>query len=285
MESDPSLTSSTHDHYISAIIPVLEELADVRVLWKHGLMNPGGPHRRLAGSLSPISIGEDECRVFGRLIEAFRPENAFIVGNAFGLSSTYIALAMRDAGADHVIAMDTETEGDGASCAVLARTLAKRLSLDLLHAKKGESPQDTPFVIESEQYDLVFLDGNHLRPYVRDDLHGVLPYLKDDSVVVFHDYFMPGVREGVAAAHAAGLSCLWLPTSCEMVLATKCPTRLAALCAVFPEGRTDPEHQRRPLAYSLVSIARAIELAATVLVERIQGRVAMRIAPSTERPT
>jgi predicted O-methyltransferase YrrM len=237
--------SVNHRKHIRAVSNALSELANVRTLWRWGCVNHGGPHRRLAGSPTPVSIGEDECEVFGGLIERFAPKNAFIVGNAFGFSAAYIALAMRDIGADHVVALDAETEGDGAELARVARGIAKRLHIDLLHIKKGLSPQDVPAAVEAPQYDLIFIDGNHNAPYVRNDLQGLLPFAHDKTVFVFHDFFLDGVRDGVQAAQAAGLKCLWLPTSCEMVVATRSEQRAAELRDLFPKGADVPKNRAR----------------------------------------
>jgi predicted O-methyltransferase YrrM len=237
--------SSVHERHIRAISKALNELANVRTLWSRGCVNKGGPHRRLAGSPTPVSIGEDECEVFGAVIERFKPKHCYIVGNAFGFSAAYIALAMRDIGAEHVVALDAELEGDGVDLANVARGLAKNLQVDLLHIKKGFSPQDVPATVEVDKYDLIFIDGNHNAPYVRNDLHGLLPYMHDETVVVFHDFFLDGVRDGVEAALASGLHCLWLPTSCEMVVATRSETRLQQLREIFPKGAGVPSHRRK----------------------------------------
>lgn len=236
---------AAHKQHIELITNALGELANVRTMWRHGCVNQGGPHRRLAGSPTPVSIGEDECQVFGALIERFSPKQAFIVGNAFGFSAAYIALAMRASGAEHVIALDAETEGDGAELASVARGIAKRLNVDLLRIKKGLSPQDVPGAVEAQHYDLVFIDGNHNAPFVRNDLRGLLPFMHEQTVVVFHDFFLDGVRDGVLAAQQAGLHCLWLPTSCEMVVATRSQERLIELRDLFPEGAAVPRERRR----------------------------------------
>ncbi|HET8937858.1 MAG TPA: class I SAM-dependent methyltransferase [Polyangiales bacterium] len=252
----------------------------MRTVWPDGCMHEGGPHRRLAGRPTPISIGEDECGVFGALVHRFAPKQCFIVGNAFGFSAAYIALAMRDSGADHVIAMDAETEGDGPQVANVARGLAKRLNVDLLKIKKGFSPQDTPGAVEAPAYDLVFIDGNHESPYVRNDLHGVMPYIHDDTVIVFHDFFFEGVRDGVAAALDIGLHCLWLPTSCEMVVATRSAKRFAELRALFPEGTDNPLQHRTSLAKNMLWWARAVGVHREVWVEKLTGVGPLRPAAS-----
>jgi len=270
-----------HQNYIRSVTNALDELANVRTIWENGCIHRGGPHRRLAGCPTPISIGEDECAVFGALIHRFHPKQAFIVGNAFGFSAAYIALAMRDAGAEHVIAMDAETEGDGPQNANVARGLARLLKVELLRIKKGFSPQDTPKAVDASHYDLIFIDGNHYAPFVRNDLNGVLPYLHDDSVVVFHDFFLEGVRDGVKAAIDAGLRCLWLPTSCEMVVATRSEKRFAELRALFPNGSDDPMRHTVSLLQTALWWARTLPVQGSVWRERLTGIGPLR--PSATR--
>ena len=90
------------------------KLAQVGFVWPKGLLNPGGPHRRLRGHHYPISIGEDECLVFGKLIAGLRPQHCYIIGNAFGFGSAYIADAMKHNGGKSVITLDNQSEGAGA---------------------------------------------------------------------------------------------------------------------------------------------------------------------------
>ena len=177
--------------------------------------------------------------------------------------------------------MDAETDGDGPQNANVARGLAKRLDVELLRIKKGYSPQDTPGAVEAAQYDLVFIDGNHYSPFVRNDLLGVLPYLRDDSVVVFHDFFLEGVRDGVKAAIDAGLRCLWLPTSCEMVVATRSEQRFNELRALFPDGSDDPLRHRISLMRTALWWARTLPVQGSVWFERLTGIGPLR--PSATR--
>jgi predicted O-methyltransferase YrrM len=212
----------------------------VGFLWEKGLLNPGGPHRRLKGFHYPISIGEDECRVFGKLIEKFRPEHCYIVGNAFGFSSAYIADVMKRCGGKSCVTLDNQSEGAGQIAAGIADRLTKQLGLeDILRNKKGSSPEDIPATAERDEYDLIFIDGLHRHPQVTHDLEGLLPYVGDDTIVVFHDSWIIGVPEAVDRAKQEGFRCLWVPTSCEMILATRSQQRFTELEQIFPEGVED----------------------------------------------
>ena len=237
--------------YVDTVVNALEEIAATKIVWDKGFANKGGPHRRLAGNKGPISIGEDECELFGRLIETLRPQNCFIVGNAFGFSSAFIAMVMQDHGGRSVITLDAQTEGHGERNAQVARALTERLRLNLLKNKKGFSPRDLPAAAEDKTYDLIFLDGNHDHPQVTHDLIGALPFAHDKSVIVLHDFWLPGVLYGARAAEAAGFHCLLVPTSCEIVLCTRDRATFDKLRQVFPEGRPNVAQQYRPLKYGV----------------------------------
>jgi len=221
---------------LQRVVNALNEITQTSLVWPGGLIHPGGPHRVLAGTLFPVSIGEDECAVFGRLIEQFRPAHAFIVGNAFGFSSCYIADVMRQNGGQSVVTLDSEVEGRGPACARIARQLAEKMELNLLKNKKGESPADTASAVETDRHDLVFIDGNHSHPHVSRDFEGILPFTNEQTIVVWHDFWLAGIVPCLQAAERQGFRWLWLPTSCEMVLGVRDTSVFAKLEGMFPEG-------------------------------------------------
>jgi predicted O-methyltransferase YrrM len=221
------------------VVATLESITETRIVWRDGLMNPGGPHRRLRGMISPISIGEDECNVFRRLIEAVRPRHAFLIGNAFGFSSAYIAHMMEANGGESVVTLDSQTEGDGLRCARIAQQLADELRLSILTSKQGTSPQDVSTAVLADDHDLVFIDGLHAHPQVTQDFEAILPFTRPEAIFVWHDYWVPGVPQGVEAARARGVRALYLPTSCEMVLGTRDEMVFNRLRAVYPEAREE----------------------------------------------
>jgi len=228
------------DESLTRVTSELDKLAPIGFLWEQGLLNPGGPHRRLRGHHYPISIGEDECRAFGTLIEAMRPVHCYIIGNAFGFSSAYIADVMKRCGGKSVITLDNQSEGSGQYTAGIAQKLSDTLGVsDILKNKKGSAPQDIAATVEQPYYDLIFIDGLHRHPQVTHDFDGMLPYCPDDGVIVFHDSWIIGVPEAVARAKQLGFRCLWVPTSCEMIFATRDPVRFARLQALFPNGIED----------------------------------------------
>ncbi|HVU00577.1 MAG TPA: class I SAM-dependent methyltransferase [Polyangiaceae bacterium] len=232
--------SASTDDSLDAVIRTLDSIAETRFVWKDGLFHPGGPHRRLKGEQYPISIGEDECRAFGRLVRAMRPEDCFIIGNAFGLSSAYIAHVMKGHGGKSCITLDDQSEGNGQRCAKVAQELASKMGLDgFLFNKKGRSPENTLEAAAGKKYDLIFIDGLHRHPQVTYDFDGVQPIAKPTSVFVWHDGWIPGIPESVAAAKRQGVHCLWLPTSCEIIVGSRDAGVFEKLQAAFPEGEIE----------------------------------------------
>lgn len=221
---------------LNRVVSALNDVAETSLVWPRGLLHPGGPHRVLAGSLLPISIGEDECAVFGRLIDRFRPQRTFIIGNAFGFSSCYIADMMRQHGGQSVVTLDSEIEGIGQACAAVARRLADKLELSLLKNKKGRSPEDIPWAVETERHDLVFIDGDHRHPQVMRDFEAIFPYTDTNTIFVWHDFWMTGILPCLRLASSYGFRWVWLPTSCEMVLGVRDEAIFSDLQQMFPNG-------------------------------------------------
>ena len=185
---------------VSAVVSSLQEIARLEPVLRRGMVHPGGPHYRLHGTTGPISIGEDECAVFGRLIAAFRPAHCFLIGNAFGMSSVFIAKMMELHGGESVVTLDDHSEGDGLRCFEMADRLRERMDCGLLVNKCGSSPGDIRWAAGRDAVDLIFIDGEHRHPQVTRDFQGVQELVREHTIVCWHDYWMPGIPESVAEA-------------------------------------------------------------------------------------
>jgi predicted O-methyltransferase YrrM len=233
---------------ISEIVRALDDIAGLETVWKRGVVHSGGPHYRLKGTLGPMSLGEDECRAFGHLIEGFRPANCFIIGNAFGMSSVFITKMMEANGGQSVITLDSKSEGDGKRCFQAAATLRERIKCRILTNKHGWSPRDIAAAVEDPTYDLIFIDGDHSHPQVTRDLEGVQPLVRAETILCWHDYWLAGVPESVEAAVRLGYRCLKVNTSCEMVFGTRSADNFRRLQSLFPTAEV-PRKRFRPTAY------------------------------------
>jgi predicted O-methyltransferase YrrM len=244
----PAVTEAEIATLVRSVVSSLDDVCRTERVFERGAVHAGGPHYRIAGTLGPISIGEDECATFGRVIAAFRPARCFMIGNAFGLSSAFIAKAMELHGGVEVVTLDNQSEGDGALCVAVACALRDRLGAHLLVNRIGASPQDVPAAAGATLYDLVFIDGLHMHPQVTRDLEAVQPLLHAESIVCWHDYWLPGIPESVTRARALGFQCWKVNTSCEVVFGTRSAAGFARLQALFPAGEL-PVPRVRPGAY------------------------------------
>jgi len=252
------LTSHPHDetfaHFdpaalVGEIRSVLGEIAALDPLWMKGAVHRGGPHYRLDGTLGPVSFGEDECIALGRFIREFRPSNCFIIGNAFGMSSVYIAKAMEACGGSSVITLDNKSEGDGERCAAVAEDLRDRMGARLLVNRYGWSPRDIASATEGAKFDFVLIDGLHAHPQVTEDYHGIQDVLHERSIICWHDYWLAGVPESVAMAESEGVRCTKVNTSGELVFGTRDESMFDRIKATFP-GSEAPRKRTRYLGYT-----------------------------------
>jgi predicted O-methyltransferase YrrM len=236
------------DTLMRALVKNFNDVSRLDIVWKHGVVHRGGPHYRLRGTLGPISLGEDECAVFGRFIKAFRPRNCFIIGNAFGMSSVFIAKMMERNGGTSVITLDSQSEGDGKRCFSTAAQISQRMDCRILKNKTGWSPNDIAAAVEDAKYDLIFIDGDHSHPQVTRDFEGIQRLVGDETTVCWHDYWMDGIPESVEVAESHGYHCIKVNSSCEMVLGTKNREVFDRICKLYSNTER-PRKRRRTMAY------------------------------------
>ncbi|MGZ9004759.1 MAG: class I SAM-dependent methyltransferase [Burkholderiales bacterium] len=225
----------------------LESIAGLERIWKRGVVHRGGPHYRLRGTTGPVSIGEDECLMLGKLIARFRPDDCFIIGNGFGLSSAFIAKTMEAYGGASVVTLDSKAEGDGELCFKTAEELRIRMDCRILRNITGFSPEDIEKTAEGACYDLVFIDGDHSHPQATNDFCGVRHLLRKDGILCWHDYWLEGVPESVEEAQRDGYRCLKVNSSCEMVFGTKDEAIFREIGKLFNEAEA-PTRRSHPLA-------------------------------------
>lgn len=230
------------------VVSTLETITGLDRIWKHGLVHHGGPHYRLRGRVGPVSIGEDECLIFGKLIGHFKPAHCFIIGNGFGMSSATIAKIMEANGGQSVITLDNRSEGDGERCFQIAEQLRVRLDCRILQNKAGSSPQDIERASEGCLLDLAFIDGGHLHPQATEDFLGIQPSLKQDAILCWHDYWLEGVSRSVAKAQSVGYRCAKIESSCEMVIGTKSDSVFRRIDSLF-DDLSEPTPRHHPLAH------------------------------------
>jgi hypothetical protein len=173
-------------------------------------INSGHPRCfKLAGIGYDSTMGSDELQYLFKLISRFKFRSAFIIGNAFGLSSAYVALVMAENEGERVLTIDnlnhhiTDDETIRKVSDIqhlVAESLILNLDLPLTFINTvGWSPKDLPKICSPYLFDFVIIDGYHIEEAVIADFNGILPYTTDDVLFVFHDLDIPGVRAGYEA--------------------------------------------------------------------------------------
>jgi predicted O-methyltransferase YrrM len=136
----------------------------------------------------PSSTTAAECL---RLAELARGRRVLEVGTYFGRSTVSLASTAKVVHTVDVHPAD-EVGGDD----TLAGLMANLDRYDLRHkvaVHVGFSQLILP-LFAPNSFDLVFLDAQHQREPVEEDLAALLPLVAEGGVVAFHDYGVPGVE-------------------------------------------------------------------------------------------
>lgn len=161
-------------------------LARARSLWSAG----SEPGPLVVANDIPSAVTAEECRRLGKLACGKR---VLEVGSYFGRST--IALAST-ASVVHSVDFHPPDDLELGPVTTLAAFLENIERYDLRHkvvAHVGYSQLVLP-ELRAASFDLVFLDAQHQRASVQEDLDAILPLVRSDGILIFHDYGVPGVE-------------------------------------------------------------------------------------------
>lgn len=187
------------DNYLSRVTTAIQ------LHYPDGLQDAAPGCYSLKGGYD-CSMSWEELRHLQYLISGFKFRNCFVIGNAFGLSSAYMALVMADNGGDRIVTIDnlnvnvadTWVQMFSKTQQEVADSLIRNLNLPLTYLNVvGSSPQDLPAACGETKYDLVLIDGLHTAEAVFDDFTGMLSHSVENTLFVFHDLKLRPVSVGV----------------------------------------------------------------------------------------
>lgn len=150
------------------------------------------------------------------LIRNLKPKNVVETGTHKGLTTCYIAAALKDNGIGHITTCDpTEQWHQRGNFAKFPELM------DIITFKAVRGDQ-----LEVEQpVDFFFCDGYHGIQDVLEEIDHFFPKLSKSCVVVFHDCWY-GNTDGVnEAIEARGLKTIWLPTKNAIRIYSKHPEK------------------------------------------------------------
>jgi len=129
-------------------------------------------------------ISLQEIYFFECLFRSFKPENIFIIGNAFGWSTVLMALLNPNG---QVVALDAGIEGDFGIR--LTNKIAEEEKLNI-KVVKGFSPNNVSKTVAenfSTGIDFAFIDGLHTNVQQKLDFNAVFNLCHKNCIYVFHD--------------------------------------------------------------------------------------------------
>ncbi len=156
-----------------------------------------------ASALPAGGINPGDQRAVFTLVRRIKPKRVLEIGTHLGYSTCAIALALQlnheEGHLDsNLVSVDLRDVNDD-PCAPWRRALTPRAPKDAVAAIARDI--DVRFVqatsldylsTTADQFDLVFLDGDHAAPTVFEELHLLNGRLVPDGTVLLHDYFPDG---------------------------------------------------------------------------------------------
>ncbi|MBK6938031.1 MAG: class I SAM-dependent methyltransferase [Chitinophagaceae bacterium] len=115
-----------------------------------------------------------------RMVKKYQPKNILELGTSLGITTSYLSLAKPDATV-------TTIEGANAIAGVATKNF-EDLGLKNIHLTEGNFDNSLPSVVSNlSSVDFVFIDGNHRQEPTERYFSEILPFLQNDSIVVFDD--------------------------------------------------------------------------------------------------
>jgi hypothetical protein len=169
-----------------------------------------GDSIKLSNHYHPWSLMGHEANIVYNTIIKNNLRFGYEIATAFGISSAVIGQALKQTNGklvtldayveeifNHCEGYDINTkkinpDADG-------RRMANKLYefLDIQNnviSEVGWSPDDVSAIIEKHFYDtkldFAFIDGGHTQPQIDADVKSIIPYLKHDAIMMFHDHVL-----------------------------------------------------------------------------------------------
>ena len=121
------------------------------------------------------------AQLIHRIVKHYQPKNIIELGTSLGITSLYLA-------AGNPTGKLYSFEGDPSVCNI-AKQQAVKSGISNIHFHIGEFEQSfTPFLHSfSEKVHLAFIDGNHRKEPTIRYFEQLLPFLENDSILIFDD--------------------------------------------------------------------------------------------------
>jgi predicted O-methyltransferase YrrM len=145
--------------------------------------------RKISTIAKKSSINRKHAKLLYRIVSESKPRNILEIGTALGISTMYMASAAPES---RIVTLE--------GCAAIeekARENFRAAGLDNIEVMQGNFNRTVYDALEKfEHLDLVFIDGNHRRESTMNYFTGIIPKLKQSSVIIIHDiHWSKGMTE------------------------------------------------------------------------------------------
>jgi predicted O-methyltransferase YrrM len=114
-----------------------------------------------------------------RLVNHYKPERVLELGTSLGLSTSYLA-------AGNPQARMVTLEGSKQVAAVASKTF-EQLGLESIQQVTGNFDETLPFVLKDQNFDLIFIDGNHRKQPTLNYFRLLLTNIPNEAIMIFDD--------------------------------------------------------------------------------------------------
>jgi predicted O-methyltransferase YrrM len=136
--------------------------------------------KKISALAKTVSIPKSQGELLFKLVEYFQPKNILELGTCIGISTLYLSLENK-----HRKIYTIEANPDSA---LLAQKLFKQLDCKQINSFIGTFEEQLDEVLNGmKTVDFAFIDGNHRYEPTINYFKKILPFIHENSILIFHD--------------------------------------------------------------------------------------------------
>ncbi len=170
----------SHVEHLRQVLLKNEEILEMEDFGVGSFTGGKNPRRRVKAIARTALSPPYQCRILFRIVQHFKPKKMLELGTSLGTSTLYQAQAARRA-------QFITLEGSSAVAAV-AKRLFRRMQNENIELVTGQFEDKLlPALEKLGRLDYAFVDGNHKAEAVLGYFEQCLPFVHEDSVLIFDD--------------------------------------------------------------------------------------------------